>query len=131
LASRLQADFFQRHENKELFTRWLSAGPGIDKDEVLNIVRGNGDDEVTGQLTMLSEKTIIQSDVNRRNADILETVSRLEERNLKTLKSEEARRFAETPPDLEGGENDGVLQLNEQIKQNEGSRRGQVQEISD
>ncbi len=130
LASGLRAEFFQRHENRELFTRWLDAGPGMDKDETLAAVRRDGDDEVSGQLTALFEKTMIQSDVNRRNADMLETVSRLEERNLKTLKTEEARRFAETPPDLEDGEHDGILQLNEQIKKNEGLRRGQVQEIS-
>ena len=130
LASGLRAEFFQRHENRELFTRWLDAGPGMDKDETLAAVRRDGDDEVSGQLTALFEKTMIQSDVNRRNADMLETVSRLEERNLKTLKTEEARRFAETPPDLEDGEHAGILQLNEQIKKNEGLRRGQVQEIS-
>ncbi len=129
-ASGLRAEFFQRHENRELFTRWLDAGPGMDKDETLAAVRRDGDDEVSGQLTILSEKTMIQSDVSRRNADLLETVSRLEERNLKTLKTEEAKRFAETPPDLEDGEHDGILQLNEQIKKNEGLRRGQVQEIS-
>jgi DNA primase len=129
-ASGLRAEFFQRHENKELFTRWLNASPGMDKDGTLAAVRRDGNDEVSGQLTMLFEKTMIQSDVSRRNADILETVSRLEERTLRTLKTEEAKRFAETPPDLESGENDSVLQLNEQIKNNEGLRRGQTQEIS-
>ena len=130
LASGLRSEFFQRHENRELFVRWLNAGPGIDKYETLAVVKRDGDDEVSAQLTMLAEKTMIASDVNRRNADMLETVSRLEQRNLKTLKIEEARRFAETPPDLEDGINDGVLLLNEQIKKNEGLRRGQIQEIS-
>lgn len=130
LASGLKAEFFQRHENKELFTRWLNADCGMDKEKTLAAVRRDGNDEVSGQLTMLFEKTMIQSNVSRRNADILETVSRLEERSLRNLKTEEAKRFAETPPDLEGGENDGVLQLNEQIKKNEGFRRGQSQEIS-
>ena len=130
LASGLRSEFFQRHENRELFVRWLNASPGIDKYETLAVVKRDGDDEVSGQLTMLAEKTMIPSDVNRRNADMLETVSRLEQRNLKTLKIEEARRFAETPPDLEDGINDGVLLLNEQIKKNEGLRRGQIREIS-
>lgn len=130
LASGLRVEFFQRHENKELFTRWLNASSGMDKNEALAAVRRDGNDEVSGQLTMLFEKTLIQSDVSRRNADILETVSRLEERSLRTLKTEEARRFAETPPDLESEDNEGVLQLNEQIKKNEGLRRGQAQEIS-
>jgi hypothetical protein len=60
----------------------------------------------------------------------LEVASRLEERNLKNLKSEEVIRFAESPPDLEEGEHDEILRLNQQIKKNEGLRRGQVQEIS-
>ena len=102
----------------------------MDKEKTLAAVRRDGNDEVSGQLTMLFEKPMIQSDVSRRNADILETVSRLEERSLRTLKTEEARRFAETPPDLESGENHAVLQLNEQIKKNEGLRRGQAQGIS-
>lgn len=125
LASGLRADFFQRHENKEIFTRWLSIGTQIDKEETVKQIIRNGDDEVSRHLTLLSERPMVQSDVGRRGADMLETVSRLEERTLKTLKVEEAKRFAETPPDLNDGENDDVLQLNQQIKHNEGLRRGQ------
>ena len=60
----------------------------------------------------------------------MEVVSLLEERNLRDLKSEEVIRFAESPPDLEDGEHHEILQLNQQIKKNEGLRKGQVQEIS-
>ena len=130
LAGGLRAEFFQRHENRELFTRWLDAGPGLDKDETLAAVRRDGDDEVTGQLNSLSEKPLIPLDINGRSASLLEVASRLEERNLRNLKSEEVIRFAESPPDLEDGEHDEILRLNEQIKKNEGLRRGQVQEIS-
>lgn len=125
LASGLRADFFQRHENKEIFTRWLSIGTQIDKEETVKQIIRNGDDEVSRHLTLLSERPMVQSDVGRRGADMLETVSRLEERTLKTLKVEEAKRFAETPPDLNDRENDDVLQINQQIKHNEGLRRGQ------
>ena len=76
------------------------------------------------------EKPLIPLDVNGRSASFLEVASRLEERNLRNLKSEEVIRFAESPPDLEDGEHDEILRLNEQIKKNEGLRRGQVQEIS-
>jgi DNA primase len=130
MASGLRAEFFQRHENRELFTRWLDAGPGLDKDETLAAVRREGDDEVSGQLTALTENPMIPMDVNRRESSIMEVASRLEERNLRNLKSEEVIRFAESPPDLEDSENYGILQLNQQIKKNEGLRRGQVQEIS-
>ncbi len=54
----------------------------------------------------------------------------IEERNLRTLKSEEVIRFAESPPDIEDGEHDDILRLNQQFKKNEGLRRGQAQEIS-
>jgi DNA primase len=130
MASGLRAEFFQRHENRELFTRWLDAGPGLDKNETLAAVVREGDDEVSGQLTALTEKPMIPMDVNRRESSLMEVASRLEERNLRNLKSDEVIRFAESPPDLEDSENDGILQLNQQIKKNEGLRRGQVQEIS-
>ena len=130
MAGGLRAEFFQRHENREIFTRWLDAGPGLGKDEILAAVRRDGDDEITGQLNLLSEKPLIPLDTNSRAASLLEVASRLEERNLRNLKSEEVIRFAESPPDLEGGEHDDILRLNQQIKKNEGLRRGQVQEIS-
>ena len=60
----------------------------------------------------------------------MEVASRLEERNLKNLKSEEVKRFADSPPDIDGGEHDEILQLNRQIRKNDGLRRGQAQEIS-
>lgn len=126
LASGLRAEFFQRHENRELFSRWLNIGAELDKDETAKQIIRAGDEEVSRQLTTLSEKTMIRSDVARRQADLLETVSRLEERSLKTLKTEESKRFAETPPDLESDKYDGVLELNQQIKHNEGLRRSRV-----
>ena len=100
----------------------------FDKEETAKQIIGDGDDEVSRQFAMLSEKNMVQSDIGRRQADMLETVSRLEERSLKTLKTEESKRFAESPPDLEADENDNVLQLNHQIKQNESLRRGRVSE---
>jgi DNA primase len=130
LAGGLLPEYFERHENRELFSRWLDAGPGLDKDETLAAVRRDGDDEVSGQLGSLTEKPLIPLDFNGRRASFLEVASRLEERNLKNLKSEEVIRFAESPPDLEEGEHDEILRLNQQIKKNEGLRRGQVQEIS-
>ena len=130
LADGLRSEFFQRHENREIFTRWLDAGPGLDNDVTLASVKRDGDDEVSGQLTSLLEKPLLPLDVNGRTASFMEVASRLEERNLKNLKSEEVKRFADSPPDIDGGEHDEILQLNRQIRKNEGLRRGQVQEIS-
>ena len=130
LADGLRAEFFQRHENRELFSRWLDAGTGPDKDETLASVRRDGDDEVSGQLASLLGKSLLPLDVNGRAASFMEVASRLEERNLKNLKSEEVKRFADSPPDLEDGEHNEILRLNQQIRKNEGLRRGQAQEIS-
>jgi len=130
MAGGLRPEFFTRHENRELFVRWLDVGPGMDKDKMLAAVRRDGDDEVTAQLNALSEKPMIPSDATGRTKSLAEVVSRLEERNLKNLKVEEVKRFADSPPDVEDGEQDDILLLNEQIKKNEGLRRGQAQEIS-
>ena len=130
LAGGLRAEFFGRHENREIFTRWLDAGPGMDKDETLATVRRDGDDEVSGQLALLLEKPLLPLDINGRSASLAEVASRLEERNLRNLKTEEVKRFADSPPDLEDGEHEEILELNQQIRKNEGLRRGQVQEIS-
>ena len=129
-AGALRPEFFRRHENRELFNRWLDAGPRLDKDETISSVRRDGDDELAGHLNALLQKPVIPLDINSRTASFFEVVSLLEERHLRDLKSEEVIRFAESPPDLEDGEHQDILQLNQQIKKNEGLRKGQVQEIS-
>ena len=130
LAEGLQAEFFQRHENRELFSRWLDARPGLDKDETIATVKRDDDDELAGHLSALLDKPLIPLELKDRTASFLEVVSRLEERNLREMKSEEAIRFVESPPDLEDGEHQDILQINEQLKKNEGLRKGQIQEIS-
>ena len=129
-AAVLRPEFFRRHENREVFNRWLDATPGLDKDETVSSVRRGGEDELTGHLDALLEKPAIPLDVSTRTASFLQVASRLEEQNLKDLKIEEAIRFAESPPDLEDGEHQDVLRLNEQIRKNEGLRKGQAQGIS-
>jgi len=54
----------------------------------------------------------------------------MEERNLRNQKAEEVKFFTDSPPDVEDGEHEYLLQLNERIKNNEGLRRGQTQKIS-
>ncbi|NQW22190.1 MAG: DNA primase [SAR202 cluster bacterium] len=129
-ANGLKPEFFRRHENRELFSQWLDTGPGLDKDATIELLRTDDGGELTGHLNMLLEKQQIPLDVSVRMAALLEVVSRLEERNLRELKAEEGIRFTESPPDLEDGEHDDILQLNQRIKNNEGLRRGQIQEIT-
>jgi len=126
-AGGLRPEFFTRHENRELFTRWLDVGPGMDKDKILAEIRREEGDEVSSHLDMLVEKPMIASDANIRSAEIVKVASRLEERNLKSQKAEEVKIFTDSPPDVEDGENGHVLEINERIKNNEGLRRGQTQ----
>ena len=102
----------------------------MDKDETIATIRQDGDDEVSGHLNTLLERAVIPLDLKDRTASFLQVASRLEERSLRDLKTEEVIRFAESPPDLDNGEHQDILQLNQQIKKNEGLRKGQVQEIS-
>ncbi|MBM11443.1 MAG: DNA primase [Chloroflexi bacterium] len=130
-ADGLRSEFFKRHENRELFSQWLGAGPGLDKDETLAIiVKDNSNEELAGHLNALVEKELLPLTNNARIAALMEVATRLEERNLRELKAEEGIRFTESPPDLEDDEHDDILQLNQRIKNNEDLRRGQVQEIT-
>ncbi|HCP24451.1 MAG TPA: hypothetical protein DIT90_10085, partial [Dehalococcoidia bacterium] len=48
-ADGLRSEFFKRHENRELFSQWLGAGPGLDKDDTLAIiVKDNSNEELAG-----------------------------------------------------------------------------------
>ncbi|MBO20471.1 MAG: DNA primase [Chloroflexi bacterium] len=130
-ADGLRSEFFKRHENRELFSQWLGAGPGLDKDDTLAIiVKDNSNEELAGHLNALVEKELLPLTNNARIAALMEVATRLEERNLRELKAEEGIRFTESPPDLEDDEHDDILQLNQRIKNNEDLRRGQVQEIT-
>ena len=51
-----------------------------------------------------------------------DAVSRLEERYLRELKTEEGIRFAETPPELADDSGQLVLEVNRQLKANQGKR---------
>ena len=129
LSEGLRPEYFTRHENRELFTRWLDVGTGIDKDKTLVMIRRE-DDEVSAHLESLLKKPMIASDATIRDAEIVKVVSRMEERNLRNQKAEEVKFFTDSPPDVEDGEHEYLLQLNERIKNNEGLRRGQTQKIS-
>ena len=129
-AGGLRPEFFTRHENRELFTRWLYVASELNKDNILTQIKRNGDDEISNHLDLLLEKPMIASDANIRSSEIAKITSRLEERNLKAQKSEEVKMFTDSPPDVEDDENEHVLKINERIKNNEGLRRGQTKIIS-
>jgi len=126
----LRAEFFTRHENREIFTGWLELASEIDKDIILNQIKRNSSNEISNHLDQLLEKPTIASDANIRSTEIVKITSRLEERDLKARKSEEVKMFTDSPPDVENNENEYVLELNERIRNNEGLRRGRTEIIS-
>ena len=121
-AGHLKLEFFRRHENREIFSQWL-ASEHADISEDL-------EPEIVRQLETVREKSLPPLDPAKRRDALTDVISRLEERDLRGLKAEEEIRFAESPPDLDDDEHQGILSLNQRIKKNEDLRRGLIQEIS-
>jgi DNA primase len=129
-AGHLKLEFFRRHENREIFSRWLGWQPGPAAEESAAAIRENAGEEILGQLDALEQKSLPPLDPSKRREALADVISRLEERDLRGLKAEEEIRFAESPPDLDDAEHQDILYLNQRIKKNEDLRRGLYQEIS-
>ena len=121
-AEHLKLEFFRRHENREIFSKWLEsehADVGVDLEP-----------EILRQWETVRAKSLPPLDPSKRREALADVISRLEERDLRSLKAEEEIRFAESPPDLDDAEHKNILSLNQRIKKNEDLRRGLYQEIS-
>ncbi len=129
-AEHLKTEFFRRHENREIFNRWLAWQPGSGGEESAAAIREDAGDEILGQLDTLEQKSLPPLDPTKRREALADVISRLEERDLRGLKTEEEIRFAESPPDLDDVGHQDILSLNQRIKKNEDLRRGLIQEIS-
>jgi DNA primase len=124
-ASPLRADFFRRHENREIYEVWAGLAAETGDGDVAAAIRGGVAEEVLGQLEALSGRAFPPSDQKKRRDALQDVISRLEERDLRGLKTEEEIRFSESPPDLEEGfDHLDVLELNQRIRRNEDLRRG-------
>jgi DNA primase len=121
-AEHLKLEFFRCHENREIFSQWRESEPvdiGVDLEP-----------EILRQLETVRAKALPPLDPSKRQEALADVISRLEERDLRSLKAEEEIRFAESPPDLDDAEHQDILSLNQRIKKNEDLRRGLYQEIS-
>ena len=129
-ADALQAQYFRRNENREIFSRWrlTSAEDGIDAR--INEIRRFLDEEVAGHLESLLERATPPLDLAKRHQAFSDTVSRLEERHLKDLKIEEGLKFSEAPPDLAGDSHEDVLEINQRIKENQSARYSTIDNVS-
>ena len=125
VASPLQADFFRRHENREIYEVWAGLATETGDGDVAAAIRGGVAEEVLGQLEALSGRAFLPSDQKKRRDALQDVISRLEERDLRGLKAEEEIRFSESHPNLEEGlDHLDVLVLNQRIRRNEDLRRG-------
>ena len=129
----LRPEYFQRLENREIFSEWArqwdwERGGDQGATEVAALREGI-DEELADHLETLIQKMLPPSDQHRRRLAFQDSVHRLEERYLRELKTEEGIRFAETPPDLAATSNQGVLEVNQRLKSNQSKRSSLVSDI--
>ena len=130
LAEELRPEYFRRLENREIFNQWHRQWHGQRLGQSLDHQRERGvealkecvDAELADHLESLVQKSLPPLDQQRRRRAMQDAVSRLEERYLRELKTEEGIRFAETPPELADDSGQLVLEVNRQLKANQGKR---------
>ena len=126
-AGGLRAEYFRRHENREIFER--RAAISTETGDAGGVAGDGAAAGILEQIGVLQAKALPELDSSKRRVAIRDVIARLEDRDLRSLKAEEELRFADSPPDLEEMEGHPVLELNERIRKNEDLRRGLVEEI--
>ena len=109
-ACKLRLEYFQRVENREVFTNWIRCS-------TLDALRDSLDEELKEHLEHLLAKFLPPADRKQREAAFKDCVRRLEERYLRDLKREEGMRLAEATVEEVEEQGQEILQLNERLKQ--------------
>ncbi len=126
VAEELRPEYFHRLENREIFNEWRRQSQDNGRGDVwkgdVEALKGAVDAELAGHLELLAQKSLPPLDPQRKRRAMQDAVSRLEERYLRELKTEEGIRFAETPPDLADDSDHLALEVNRQLKANQGKR---------
>ncbi len=117
-AETLTAEHFWRHENREIFTGYLSCGEEVGEDEPDNAPPG-----VREQLEALRRKSLHPMDFIKRRRAMDDVVTQLEKRSLRRLKTEEQIRFSESPPDLDTEDLQDTVAVNQRMKEAENRSR--------
>ena len=113
-AEALTPEHFLRHENREIFTGYLSCG----EDAPDSAPPG-----VREQLEALRQKSLRSMDFVKRRRAIDDVVTQLEKRSLRRLKTEEQIRFSESPPDLDSEDLQDTVAVNQRMKEAENRSR--------
>ena len=130
LAEDLRPEYFRRLENREIFNQWhrqwhrqwLGESPDHQQQGGVEALKEFVDTELSDHLESLVQKALPPLDPQRKRRAMQDAVSRLEERYLRELKTEEGIRFAETPPELADDSDQMALEVNRQLKANQGKR---------
>lgn len=124
LAEELRPEYFRRLENREIFNQWhrLGQSPEHQQEGGVEALKEFVDAELADHLESLVQKSLPPLDPQRKRRAMQDAVSRLEERYLRELKTEEGIRFAETPPELADDSDQMTLEVNRQLKANQGKR---------
>ena len=117
-AETLTAEHFWRHENREIFTGYLSCGEEVAEDEPDNAPPG-----VREQLEALRRKSLHPMDFIKRRRAMADVITQLEKRSLRRLKTEEQIRFSESPPDLDTEDLQDTVAVNQRMKEAENRSR--------
>ena len=126
----LRPEYFRRLENREIFNQWTRQWRGGEGELSLASLGAEIDEELAEHLDSLAHRTLPPLDQRHRLAAFQDVVRRLEERYLRELKTEEEIKFTEAPPDLQGESHDGILEVNQRLRENQGKRSSLVQDIS-
>ena len=122
-AEPLTEDLFQRPENREIFSSYLSAASrtgeaGTSGEDYTQ----EAPDGVREQLESLRQKTILPMDLLKRRQAFGDVVARLEERSIRQQKRDEQDRFADIEDGLSDEDHRAAADLNERLKRNERMR---------
>ena len=117
-AETLTAEHFWRHENREIFTGYLSCGEEVGEDAPDNAPPG-----VREQLEALRRKSLHPMDFIKRRRAMADVITQLEKRSLRRLKTEEQIRFSESPPDLDAEDLQDTVAVNQRMKEAENRSR--------
>ena len=117
-AETLTPEHFSRHENREIFTGYLSCGEEIGEDTPDSAPPG-----VREQLEALRQKSLHPMDFIKRRRAMDDVVTQLEKRSLRRLKTEEQIRFSESPPDLDAEDLQDTVAVNQRMKEAENRSR--------
>lgn len=107
--SSLRLEYFNRVENREVFTKWL-------KCSTLDTLRETLDADLQEHLERLVAKELPPSDRKQRETALWDCVRRLEERHLRDLKREEGLRLSQASAEQAEEQQQDILRLNERLK---------------